>query len=1293
MGKYVYEKLKAGSKFYLLSQHDGDSWAGPAIKHSTNDNVTSLGIYTDNQKFSFEVDIHKPEGNEYVIRMNNKEGNTNGPVIVLADNSLYFGPYYAKYGFHGIVYKLRIGENIVIQQYKYGVLVDACIDKNVIYENVAFNLPFDAWFEVDSDDVVERKLDNKRVKGIEVVAGDPTGHLTTLAALVKSDGDIIVGQYSNNYFTGLGLEYNSQNCLYTLQFYEDGVPQKDYRLVYSPQAGAYALILKNTQLKDEKIKYISLFYAKAEKNCRFEIQHLSAKEEMIGNSIVLPDYIDPNAPKAFGQNASKRLSARDEEGFTAQERLNNLIGLDDVKKEIDLLKALYNKNPNGKMTLNMCFYGNPGTGKTEVARLLSEILYEEGILSEKKLVEVDASGLIAEYVGQTQPKTHKVIQSALNGVLFIDEAYVLASGGYKSAEGGDFGGEAIAALLEDMEKYRGQICIILAGYRKEMEDMIASNPGFSSRINRKIDFKDYTKEELEKITELCINKLSYSAEKDVVLAIAKIVDSQRFMDNFANARDIRNVVEKLTEYQALRTINEKSNKIITMADVNSYLEKKPNEIDGLTAEERLNKLIGLDNVKNEIAKMFALLEKQKGDLGSTNLHMCFYGNPGTGKTEVANLIADIFYDKGILPTNKVILTNPSGLISEYAGNTQPKTHNVVKSALNGVLFIDEAYVLAESNYGKEAIAALLEDMETYRGKFCVILAGYKDEIEYMISINPGFDSRINRKIDFPDYTINELLQIAQLMLDNKEYSIEDDAKTEVGKILLYMKESAKKGKKTFANARDVRNLLESLYEIQALRTAGNTADYLIKLEDVKEYEDDHSINLNKEKPQKHNFSIDTNEIIKASKDYTPTISADYIQQSTVIIKVEGEAVNGEGTGFFITKNGIIATCAHVVKNADKITVIVNYKIDKGNYITKDYAAEVIAINEYDDVAIIGILSQNVNVSFYPLKSEKLGYPEPWSTKIIMGGYPFGASRFSNISINEGAVQSVNKDNYDNDNTWIYVDLKGLPGNSGSGVLNTETGQIEGIFAGASVNPNNQAQTINRMIPVQYLWNLLLQSDKNVENTGVAYSSKIYSSSINCSADNEPKNTNKYHDNIVQKEKELEIGLYDNIKIVRGDLTTYTGDAIVNAANKYLAPGGGVCGAIYRGAGYKELDEVCRRKGEQKIGSATLTSGFNLPAKYIIHAVGPRYDYDRNPERLLADAYRNSLEVAKENNVKSIAFPSISTGIYNFPINLACPIALREIMNYAKDMKEIVIYCYEESTYYTYVDTFRRLRGI
>lgn len=1290
MGKYVYEKLKAGSKFYLLSQHNGDNWAGPAIKHSTNDNVTSLGVYTDNQKFSFEVDIHKPEGNEYVIRMNNKEGNPNGPVIVLADNSLYFGPYYAKYGFHGIVYKLRIGENIVIQQYKYGVLVDACLNNNVIYEDCAVNLPFDAWFEVESDDVIERKLNNKSVQGIELIAGDPTSHLTTLAALVKNDGDIIVGQYNNNFFSGLALSYDSTNCLYTLQFYEDGTPNMNYRLVYSENVGAYALILKNTQIKDEKIKYISLFYAKDGKNCKFSIQHLDKKEKLI-NEIFLPDYIDPNAPKAFGQNASKHLPAQDEKGFTAQERLNNLIGLDNVKKEIDLLRALYNKNPNGQMTLNMCFYGNPGTGKTEVARLLAEILYDEGILKENKLKEVDASGLIAEYVGQTQPKTHKVIQEALNGVLFIDEAYILASGGYKSTNGSDFGAEAIAALLDDMETYRGQICIILAGYRKEMEDMISSNPGFASRINRKIDFKDYTKEELERITELCISNISYSAENDVVKAIAKIVDSQRFMDSFANARDVRNVVEKLTEYQALRTVNEKSNKTITMADVNAYLEKKPEQYEGKTAEERLNKLIGLDNVKNELAKMVALLEKQKGNLNNTNLHMCFYGNPGTGKTEVASLIANILHDKGILPTNKLVQTNPSGLIAPYSGQTQLKTHDIVKSALNGVLFIDEAYVLSESSFGKEAIAALLEDMEKYVGKFCVILAGYKDEIEDMLSINPGFESRINRKIDFPDYTTNELLQIAQLMLDNKKYTIEDDAKTEIGKVLINLKDTSKLTKKPFANARDVRNLLESLYEIQALRTSNDKTDFVIKLEDVKEYEDDHGINLNKEKVQKHDFDINYNDIISSSKNKVPEVNNDYIKKATVIIKVETKSGSkGEGTGFFITKNGIIATCAHVVKDADKITVIANYKVDSNDYITKDYAAEVISINEYDDVAIIGIISQNINVSYYSLKPSNEGYPEPLNTKILMGGYPFGASRFANIAMNKGYVQSINKDNFDNDNTWIYVDLSGLPGNSGSGVINEETGLIEGIFAGASVNPANKAQTINRIIPVQYLWKLLLPNqiiNESIINSG-ASNYILFKNIID-----EPKNTIKYHDPIVQEEVEKLNNPFDNIKIVRGDITTYTGDAIVNAANKYLAPGGGVCGAVFRGAGYKELEEACRRKGEQQVGSATLTGGFKLPASYVIHAVGPRYDYDRNPERLLQEVYKNSLELAKKNNIKSIAFPSISTGIYNFPIDLACPIALREMMNYAKEMDEIVVYCFDESTYYKYVDTFRRLKGI
>lgn len=173
----------------------------------------------------------------------------------------------------------------------------------------------------------------------------------------------------------------------------------------------------------------------------------------------------------------------------------------------------------------------------------------------------------------------------------------------------------------------------------------------------------------------------------------------------------------------------------------------------------------------------------------------------------------------------------------------------------------------------------------------------------------------------------------------------------------------------------------------------------------------------------------------------------------------------------------------------------------------------------------------------------------------------------------------------------------------------------------------------------------------------------------------------------------ETEIFTNIKIVKGDVTTYTGDAIVNAANKYLAPGSGVCGAVFSAAGYKELEDACKMKGVQQVASATLTSGFHLNAKFIIHAVGPKYEVDSNPEKLLEEVYNNTFEVCKKNNIKSIAFPSISTGIYLFPIDLAAPIALRVMMNYASDMDEIVVYCFDIETYNTYIETFRRLKEI
>ena len=243
----------------------------------------------------------------------------------------------------------------------------------------------------------------------------------------------------------------------------------------------------------------------------------------------------------------------------------------------------------------------------------------------------------------------------------------------------------------------------------------------------------------------------------------------------------------------------------------------------------LDALIGLESVKNQIKRIRAVLIKNKDLDEIPNLHMCFYGNPGTGKTVVARLMADIFYEIGILPTNKLIETDRSGLCGEYVGQTAAKTHKKVKSAMGGVLFIDEAYTLSsnsDNDYGKEAIAALLKDMEDHKGKFCVILAGYKDEMEEMIALNPGFDSRINRKIVFPDYTLDEQMQIFDLFLTKRKYAITAEAKAKI-KIILDERSRAEK----FANARTVRNILDGLIELQAVRTISNS-DRTITAEDV-----------------------------------------------------------------------------------------------------------------------------------------------------------------------------------------------------------------------------------------------------------------------------------------------------------------------------------------------------------------------------------------------------------------------------------------------------------------------------
>ncbi len=547
----------------------------------------------------------------------------------------------------------------------------------------------------------------------------------------------------------------------------------------------------------------------------------------------------------FGLTRSKLLKIGESE-----KKLNEMIGLRGIKESIKKIKAYALANKDSKdLNIHMCFLGNPGSGKTEVARYIAGILYENGILPTKKIVEVDRSGLVSQYFGATAEKTTEVINSAMGGVLFIDEAYAL--GNNSDAGITDYGREAIDTLVKAMEDKRGKFCVILAGYKNEMLKMLSTNPGFKSRIQFTLDFPNYSRNELRSIAESMLGNRGYIMGDEAMNRLLDITDVKRKEPNFANAREIRNLLDQVIMCQNVRCMGT-NDKTLGLIDVNKYIKDSKINIptDGssfkaaiLSGEEELERLIGLDSVKRMVKKIKAYAKRNKGS-SDFNLHMCFYGNPGTGKTEVARILSRILYDAGVLDEAKLIETDGQGLIGKYVGESGAKTVSKINDAMNGVLFIDEAYSLVGNNttggsaYGDEAIAALLKGMEDHRGRFCVILAGYRDEMNYLLSSNPGFDSRIQFKLEFPDYSREELGQIAKVFLHKKHYQIDSDALEMVLDIAEYYRVLP-----NFANARTLRNILEQVLLNQNLRTDESMDDNTVILEDVRDYLSDEGIDL------------------------------------------------------------------------------------------------------------------------------------------------------------------------------------------------------------------------------------------------------------------------------------------------------------------------------------------------------------------------------------------------------------------------------------------------------------------
>lgn len=506
-----------------------------------------------------------------------------------------------------------------------------------------------------------------------------------------------------------------------------------------------------------------------------------------------------------------------------KEKLNKIIGLEPVKDYVlkleDNVTAQKMRQESGlknsSVSMNMIFTGNPGTGKTTIARIVAEYLKALGVISKGQLVEVARNDLVAEYQGQTAQKTAEKIKSALGGVLFIDEAYALCRN-----DGDTFGLEAIDTLVKMMEDNKDNLVVILAGYALEMKEFLRNNSGLKSRFPNIIDFPDYSPTEMYQIASEIAKSNDYTIDSQCVEPLIAYFETKnvRGKNDSGNGRLARNTVENAIVNQSNRIIKENDGDFQTLKLIDFEIKEK----EEFNLEEKLEDIIGLDEVKNYIRALAAKIKvnKQREKLGiaSSNvqtLHMIFKGNPGTGKTMMARTVADLLYNLNVITTNNLVETDRAGLVAGYIGQTAQKTTDKVFEAINGVLFIDEAYTLSqggENDFGHEAIDTLVKLMDDNRDRLVVILAGYSDNMQQFLDVNPGLQSRFPNVVEFADYNLEQLMRIAEGMFSKNGYELSDDAKVKLADILDDARQDSK-----FGNGRYVRNIFERSTTNQALR--------------------------------------------------------------------------------------------------------------------------------------------------------------------------------------------------------------------------------------------------------------------------------------------------------------------------------------------------------------------------------------------------------------------------------------------------------------------------------------------
>ncbi|AIF66483.1 AAA family ATPase [Terribacillus saccharophilus] len=509
------------------------------------------------------------------------------------------------------------------------------------------------------------------------------------------------------------------------------------------------------------------------------------------------------------------------------EVLDQLIGLQDVKTYIHdyyhYLRYQQERKQFGfqmvdEPGLHMVITGNPGTGKTTIARLLAKLYHQLGLLESDHVVEVNRSHLVGSYLGQSEENTTNYVRQAIGGVLFIDEAYSLKREGQS---GNDYGQAVIDTLVSSMtsSEYGGKFAVILAGYPEETRQFLFANPGLRSRIpdQNYIELPDFETEELLQIAENTALSNDFFFTDEALRLVQDNIEQARVDDTFGNARTVRDIVLRIIFQKGadrkLTTDSWIDHMTLAAQDVKDPKQNE-NESEPL---QQLEQLIGLQSIKEEVKKLssFVQIQQARKSKGAPavpiQLHAVFTGNPGTGKTTIAKIYAAILKERGLLKRGHLVVASRSDLVAGYVGQTAAKTKTVIRDALGGVLFIDEAYSLfrGSQDFGKEAIDTLVDEMTKHNENLVVVLAGYQQEMKQFIDSNPGLASRFKKYFIFPDYNSEELVAIFKHAMENYAYTLSEEAEA-------FLKDRLE-AVTVAGNARFVTNLLDEAIQFQSLR--------------------------------------------------------------------------------------------------------------------------------------------------------------------------------------------------------------------------------------------------------------------------------------------------------------------------------------------------------------------------------------------------------------------------------------------------------------------------------------------